>query len=241
MRVSIIIPVFNEKDTILEAIKKVEAIDLKAFEKQIIIVDDGSEDGTCRILKNLENQYEIVYHPKNQGKGMAIRSGFSKAEGEIVLIQDADLECDPRNYPILIQPILEGRADVVYGSRFKEGAFRHFSFWFYLGNKLLTGFSNLLTGLKITDMWTGYKVFRLQVVKEILPYLKSKRFEIEPELTALVSKKKYRVLEIPLSFWGQPRTPKQGKKMSWKVGLVAIWYIIKFNLFSPVPGWSGTK
>ncbi len=231
MKISIIIPVFNEKDTILEAIKRVETINLKNLEKQIIIVDDGSNDGTCQILRNLESRYEIVYHTENQGKGMAIRSGFSKAEGEIVLIQDADLECDPRNYPILIQPILERRADVVYGSRFKGKAFRHFSFWFYLGNKLLTGFSNLLTGLKITDMWTGYKVFRLQVIKEILPCLRSKRFEIEPELTALVSKKKYRVLEIPLSFWGRPRTPEEGKKIGWKDGMASIWHIIKFNVF----------
>jgi glycosyltransferase involved in cell wall biosynthesis len=231
MKVSIIVPAFNEKDTILGALERIEAVSLKDFEKQIIIVDDGSTDGTRRILKNLENQYLIVYHHKNQGKGMAIRSGFSKAEGDIVLIQDADLECDPRNYPILIQPILEGKADVVFGSRFKTKTFRHFSFWFYLGNKFLTGFSNLLTGLRVTDMWTGYKVFRLKVVKEILPHIKSKRFEIEPELTSLVSKKRYRFLEIPLSFWGKPRTPEEGKKMSWKVGFASIWYMIKFNLF----------
>jgi glycosyltransferase involved in cell wall biosynthesis len=231
MKISIIIPAFNEKDTILGALEKIEGVNLKDTEKQIIIVDDGSTDGTRQILKNLENQYQIVYHTKNQGKGTAIRSGFSKADGDIVLIQDADLECDPRNYPILIQPILEGEADVVFGSRFKSGVFRHFSFWFYLGNKFLTGFSNLITGLKITDMWTGYKVFRLKIIKEMLPYLKAERFEIEPELTAMVSKGKYRFLEVPLKFLGRPRTPEQGKKMNWKVGFSALWFMLKFKLF----------
>lgn len=231
MNVSIIIPAFNEEDTIHGALKRIEAVDLKGVDRQIIIVDDGSTDGTRRILKELESRYEIVYHEKNQGKGMAIRNGFSRAEGDVVLIQDADLECDPRNYPVLIQPILEGRADVVFGSRFKTGEFRHFSYWFYLGNKFLTAVSNLLTGLRITDMWTGYKVFRLTVVKEILPHLKAQRFEIEPELTAVVAKGKYRFLEVPLAFLGRPRTHEEGKKMSWKVGLVAIWFMLKFKLF----------
>ena len=231
MKISIIIPAFNEKDTIHGALKRIESVDLKGVGKKIIIVDDGSTDGTRRILKELESQYEIIYHEKNQGKGMAIRNGFSKAEGEVVLIQDADLECDPRNYPVLIQPILEGRADVVFGSRFKTGEFRHFSYWFYLGNKFLTAVSNLLTGLRITDMWTGYKVFRLDVVKEILPHLKAQRFEIEPELTAVVAKGKYRFLEVPLAFLGRPRTHEEGKKMSWKVGIKAIWFMLKFKLF----------
>jgi glycosyltransferase involved in cell wall biosynthesis len=179
----------------------------------------------------LENQYEVIYHHKNQGKGTAIRNGFARAQGDIVLIQDADLECDPRNYPTLIQPILEGKADVVFGSRFKSGTFRHFSSWFYLGNKFLTGFSNLITGLKITDMWTGYKVFRIKIIQEILPYLKAERFEIEPELTAMVSKGKYRFLEVPLAFLGRPRTPEEGKKMNWKVGFAALWFMIKFKFF----------
>jgi len=230
MKISIIIPAFNEKDTILGAIDRIKEVGLGDIEKQIIIVDDGSTDGTRRILKELENRYEIVYHHKNQGKGMAIRNGFAKAQGEIVLIQDADLECDPRNYPVLIQPILEGKADVVFGSRFKTGEFRHFSYWFYLGNKFLTAISNLLTGLQITDMWTGYKIFRLKAIREMLPYLKAERFEIEPELTAMVAKGKYRFLEVPLAFLGRPRTHREGKKMSWKVGFSAIWYMIKFKL-----------
>lgn len=231
MKISIIIPAFNEKDTILSALERIEAVNLEDIEKEIIIVDDGSTDGTQQVLKELENRYAIVYHHKNQGKGMAIRNGFARAQGEIVLIQDADLECDPRNYPALIQPILEGKADVVFGSRFKSGTFRHFSFWFYLGNKFLTGFSNLITGLKITDMWTGYKVFRLKIIKEMLPHLKGERFEIEPELTAMVSKEKYRFLEIPLKFLGRPRTPEEGKKMNWKVGFSALWFMIKFKFF----------
>ena len=231
MKVSIIIPAFNEENTLLSALERIESVILKDIEKHIIIVDDGSTDGTRRILKDLENRYEILYHPKNQGKGRAIRNGFAKARGDIVLIQDADLECDPRNYPALIQPILDGKADVVFGSRFKSGTFRHFSFWFYLGNKFLTGFSNLITGLKITDMWTGYKVFSLKIIQEMLPHLKAERFEIEPELTAMVSKGKYRFLEIPLTYLGRPRTPEQGKKMNWKVGFKALWFILKFKLF----------
>ncbi len=231
MKISIIIPAFNEKDTILSALGRIEAVNLEDIEKEIIIVDDGSTDGTQQVLKDLENKYQIVYHPKNQGKGMAIRNGFAKAQGEIVLIQDADLECDPRNYPALIQPILEGKADVVFGSRFKSGTFRHFSYWFYLGNKFLTGVSNLITGLKITDMWTGYKVFKLKIIREMLPYLRAERFEIEPELTAMVSKGKYSFLEIPLAYLGRPRTPEQGKKMNWKVGFKAIWFMLKFKLF----------
>jgi len=231
MKVSIIIPAFNEKDTIRGALKRIEGVDLKGVDKQIIIVDDGSTDGTRKILKDLESRYEIVYHDKNQGKGAAIRNGFSRAEGEVVLIQDADLECDPRNYPALIEPILAGDADVVFGSRFSTGTFRHFSFWFYLGNKFLTFISNLLTGLRITDMWTGYKVFQLKVVKEILPHLTAERFEIEPELTAVTAKGKYRFLEVPLAFMGRPRTPEEGKKMSWKVGIAALWFMLKFRLF----------
>jgi glycosyltransferase involved in cell wall biosynthesis len=231
MKLSIIIPAFNEEDTLLPALERIKAVNLKDIKKHIIIVDDGSTDGTRRILKDLENQYEVVYHHKNQGKGMAIRNGFARAKGDIVLIQDADLECDPRNYPTLIQPILEDKADVIFGSRFKSGTFRHFSFWFYLGNKFLTGFSNLITGLKITDMWTGYKVFRLKTIQEILPYLKAERFEIEPELTAMVSKGKYRFLEVPLTFLGRPRTPEEGKKMNWKVGFSSIWFMIKFKFF----------
>jgi glycosyltransferase involved in cell wall biosynthesis len=231
MQISIIIPVFNEKNTVLEALKRVEAVDLGNIDKEIIIIDDGSTDGTREILKSLENKkYKVIFYERNRGKGVAVRNGFAQAKGDIILIQDADLECDPQNYPALIKPIFSGQADVVYGSRFLGKKFRHFSFWFYLGNKILTSFSNLMTGLKLTDMWTGYKVFQKKVVKEILPTLEAKRFEIDPELTVKVAKKKYRVLEVPLSFFGKSRTKKEGKKITVKDGVAALWYILKFSL-----------
>ncbi len=230
MKLSIIIPAFNEKETILEILRKIEIMNLGDIEKEIIIIDDGSTDGTRKILKDLEKKYKVFYHEKNKGKGSAIKNGFALATGDILLIQDADLECDPRNYPNLIKPILEKKIDVVFGSRFLGKNFRHFSFWFSLGNKILTKFSNLLTGLNITDMWTGYKVFRKEVAKELLPELEAERFEIEPELTARIAKKKYQLLEIPLLFFGQSRTKKEGKKMSWKDGIISLWYILKFSL-----------
>jgi len=230
MKLSIITPVFNEKNTILEILKRIEAVDLGNIEKEIIIVDDGSTDRTREILKNLENQHKIIYHQENLGKGMALRNGFKEARGDIILIQDADLECDPQNYPVLIKPILEGKADVVFGSRFKEKDFCHFSRWFYWGNRALTSFSNLLSGLNITDMWTGYKVFKKEVIGEILPHLTAQRFEIEPELTPQVAKRRYKILEVPLSFFGKSRTKKEGKKINLGDGLVSVWYIIKFNL-----------
>jgi len=231
MKLSIIIPAFNEKNTILETLKEVKAVDIGDIQKEIIIIDDGSTDGTQKILKKLENRYKIIYHKKNQGKGMTLRHGFAQAIGDIILIQDADLECNPQNYPALIKPILDGKADVVFGSRFLNKEFRHPSFWFDWGNKFLTAFSNFLTGMHLTDIWTGYKVFKKGVVEEILPYLTAQRFEIEPELTARVAKKKYRILEVPLLFQGHLRPHREGKKIKWQDGLVAIWYIIKFNLF----------
>ena len=230
-KISIIIPIYNEQKTLQKILQKVEDVKLDNLEKEIILVDDYSTDGTRNILKELENKYKVFYHDKNQGKGSALRTGFKHATGDFVIIQDADLECDPRNYPTLIKPILEGKSDVVFGSRFKEKKFSHFSYWFYLGNKFLTRLSNFLTGLNLTDIWTGYKVFKKEVIQEILPHLTAKRFEIEPELIALVSKKKYRICEIGLSFLGRPRTSKEGKKLSWKDGVKSLWYIAKFNLF----------
>ena len=232
MKLSIIIPVFNEKNTILEILKRVEEVDLKNIEKEIIIVDDGSIDGTKDILKKLEARYKIFYHKKNQGKGAAVRQGFNLARGDILLIQDADLEYNPQNYFNLITPILSGAAEVVYGSRFKESNFRHFSLLYNIGNKSLTFISNLLTGFNLTDMETGFKVFKKEVIQKILPYLTSERFGIEQELTVQISKKKYRIQEVKLLYPGQIRTHKQGKKINWKDGVAAIWYIIKFNLFS---------
>ena len=230
MKLSIIIPVYNEKNTILEILRKVESAQSPGIEQEIILVDDGSSDGSREVLKTLEQKYRVIYHARNMGKGMALRTGFGAAQGDVVLVQDADLEYNPENYPNLLRPILDGEAEVVYGSRFLNKKFRHVFFLSHLANKFLTWFSNVLTGLDLTDMWTGYKVFKKEAIKEILPELTAQRFEIEPELTALISRKKYRLREVPLVFAGQNRTMEEGKKITWKDGLRSIWQMIKFNL-----------
>ena len=230
MKLSIVIPIYNEKKTLLEILKRVEGAEALGLEKEIIVVDDGSTDGTEEILKDLEKKHLVIYHPKNQGKGMAIRNGFARATGDIILVQDSDLEYNPQNYPALIKPILDDKVDVVYGSRFLNRDFHHISLRSYFANKALTLFSNLLSGLRLTDMWTGYKVFKREVIQAILPQLTGKRFEIEPEITAQVSKKKYRICEVGLSAQGRLRTHKEGKKVHLSDGLVSIWYMIKFNL-----------
>jgi len=230
MTLSIIIPVFNEKNTVLALLKKVAEIDLGDIKKEIILIDDGSTDGTRDILKTLEGQYKVVYHEKNQGKGAAVRTGFKTATGDLVLIQDADLEYDPQNYFNLMKPIFDGKADVVFGSRFMNPEFRHVSKLSHLANIVLTGFSNLLTGLKLTDMWTCHKIFKKEVVDTISPKLTGNRFEIEPEMTALIAKNKFRVVEVPLSILGTFRTIKEGKKVRMKDGVVSLWYMIKYNL-----------
>ena len=230
MTISIIIPIFNEKNTILALLKRVVEVDLGDIKKEIILVDDGSSDGTRDILKTLENDYKIIYHQKNQGKGAALRTAFPQATGDLILIQDAYLEYDPKNYLNLMKPILEGKADVVFGSRFLNPDYHHVSKVFHLANKVLTSFSNLLTGLHLTDMLTCHKIFRKEVIEAIAPKLTGNRFEIEPEITALIAKKKYRICEVPLAFLGILRTAKEGKKVKWQDGLVAVWYMIKFNL-----------
>jgi len=230
MTLSIIIPVFNEKNTVSALLKKVVEIDLGDIKKEIILIDDGSTDGTRDILKTLESQYKVFYHTKNMGKGAAVRTGFKNATGDLILIQDADLEYDPQNYFNLMKPILAGQADVVFASRFMNPAFHHVSKLSHIANVALTGFSNLLTGLKLTDMWTCHKIFKKEVIDAILPELTGNRFEIEPEMTALIAKKKFRVVEIPLSVLGTFRTIKEGKKVRMKDGLFSIWYMIKFNL-----------
>lgn len=230
MTLSIIIPVFNEKNTVLALLKKVTDINLGEIKKEIILIDDGSTDGTRDILKTLGGQYKVVYHEKNKGKGAAVRTGFKNATGDMILIQDADLEYDPQNYFNLMKPILDGKADVVFGSRFMNPEFHHVSKLSHLANIVLTGFSNLLTGLKLTDMWTCHKIFTKKVVDTISPKLTGNRFEIEPEMTALIAKNKFRVSEVPLSFLGTFRTIKEGKKVRMKDGVVSVWYMIKFNL-----------
>lgn len=230
MTLSIIIPVFNEKNTVTALLKKVTEIDLGGIKKEIILIDDGSTDGTRDILKSLEGRYKVVYHEKNQGKGAAVRTGFKNATGDLILIQDADLEYDPQNYFNLMKPIFDGKADVVFGSRFMNPEFRHVSKLSHLANIVLTGFSNLLTGLKLTDMWTCHKIFKKEVVDTISPKLTGNRFEIEPEMTALIAKNKFRVVEVPLSVLGTFRTIKEGKKVRMKDGVVSLWYMIKYNL-----------
>lgn len=228
MKLSIIIPAYNERNTILEILKRIESVDL-GMEKEIIIVDDCSTDGTTEILKELDkNQYKIILKNKNEGKGASVVDGLKKADGNIIVIQDADLEYDPEDYNKLLKPILSGKADVVYGSRFiGDQAHRIMFFWHYLGNKFITLLSNVFTNLNLTDMETCYKIFTRKVNDDIKYKLTSKRFGIEPEITALI--KKYRVYEVGISYYG--RTYKEGKKINWKDGLAAIWHIIKFNLF----------
>lgn len=228
-KLSVVIPAYNEKDTIKEIVDAVKAVELGNLEKEIIIVDDGSKDGTRDILKKMQG-IKYFFHEKNQGKGGAIKTGFQRATGDIVLIQDADLEYDPSEYPRLLRPILTGRADVVFGSRFVGGEpHRVLYVIHHLANKFLTLLSNVLSGLNLTDMETCYKVFKKEVIDSFKDKLVSKRFGIEPELTARVAKGKWRVYEIGISYYG--RTYEEGKKIGWKDGVSAIWHIIYFNVF----------
>jgi len=225
MKLSIIIPVYNEKTTIKEIIKKISLIDIQ---KEIVIVDDCSSDGTVDILKDIESDdLKVFYHERNMGKGAAVRTAFKHITGDIIIIQDADLEYDPRDYPSLIRPIIEGRADVVYGSRFLGGPHRVLFFWHYVGNRIITTFSNMLSNLNLTDMETGYKVFRREIIQNLK--LKSNRFGFEPEITMKVAKANCRIYEMPISYWG--RDYAEGKKISWKDGIAAIFHIFRFRFF----------
>lgn len=227
MKLSIVIPVYNEKRTVKHVIRRVQEVDA-GMEKEIIVVDDGSKDGTQEILKNLNQpNVKVVFHSKNQGKGAALHTGFTKAQGDIILIQDADLEYDPREYPRLLEPILDGRADAVYGSRFLGGPHRVIFFWHYIGNKLLTTLSNMLSNLNLSDMETCYKVFKKETLDRIT--LKSKRFGFEPEITIKLAKQKARIYEVPISYSG--RDYSEGKKIGWRDGLAAIFHIIRFKFF----------
>jgi glycosyltransferase involved in cell wall biosynthesis len=226
MKLSVVIPVFNEKDTIFRVLDRVREVDMP---KEIIVVDDCSTDGTREILQSLQasNDFKIILQPENRGKGAALRAGFSEVSGDIVVIQDADLEYDPAEYSNLIQPILEEKADVVYGSRFLGGPHRVLLFWHSIGNRILTLLSNMMTDLNLTDMETCYKVFRADILKQIT--LRENRFGFEPEFTAKVGKMRYRVYEVPISYSG--RDYSEGKKIGWKDGVAALYFIMKYRFF----------
>jgi glycosyltransferase involved in cell wall biosynthesis len=227
MKLSVIIPVYNEKATIEAVILRVREIDV-GMEKEIVIVDDASQDGTQDVLKNLDYpDIKVYFHEKNQGKGAALHTGFSNAQGDIILIQDADLEYDPAEYPSLLKPILDGRADVVYGSRFLGGPHRVLFFWHYVGNKLLTTLSNMLSNLNLSDMETCYKVIKKDVLDRIT--LKSKRFGFEPEITIKLAKLNAKIYEVPISYSG--RDYSEGKKIGWKDGFAAIYHIFRYKFF----------
>nr|HID59569.1 glycosyltransferase family 2 protein [Desulfobacterales bacterium] len=225
MKLSIVIPVYNERATISEILKRVCAT---PYEKEIIVVDDGSTDGSREWLRTVKGKdIKVIFHENNMGKGAALRTGFGHVTGDIVIVQDADLEYNPEEYGSLISPIIDGRADVVYGSRFLGGPHRVLFFWHYIGNKFLTLISNIFTNLNLTDMETCYKVFRASLLKRIS--IKSNRFGFEPEITAKFAKLGCRIYETPISYSG--RDYKEGKKITWKDGLAALFYIIRFRFF----------
>ena len=229
MRLSIVIPVFNERATLPALLESVASVSL---DKEILIVDDGSTDGTREYLKDMaQNPGEgvrVFFHDRNQGKGAALRTGFREVAGDIVIIQDADLEYDPQDYPALLKPILDGRADVVYGSRFLGGPHRVLFFWHYLGNKILTLISNMLTNLNLSDMETCYKVFRSEVIKNLT--FTSDGFAIEAEMTVKIARAGYRVYETPISYSG--RDYSEGKKITWRDAFPTLWALVKHRFFS---------
>jgi glycosyltransferase involved in cell wall biosynthesis len=233
VKLSVLVPVYNEERTLEEVVRRVCAVPLP---KEIILVDDGSKDGSREILTQLKernerandplNQIKVFFQPENQGKGAAIKTAISHVTGDVVIVQDADLEYDPKDYPSLLEPIQDGSADVVYGTRFAGGgAHRVLFFWHSLGNRTLTLLSNMLTNLNLSDMEVGYKVFRAEVLKGI--ELKSNRFGFEPEITVKLAKKRCRFYEVPISYHG--RTYEEGKKITWKDGIAALYYMIRFR------------
>ena len=228
MKLSVIIPAYNEASTIESLVRSVLAVNVN-LDKELVLVDDGSTDGTRAILKKMQAKHpelKIILHEGNQGKGMALQTGFHASTGDIVLIQDADLEYDPNDYPALLAPILSGKADVVFGSRFLGGgAHRVIYFWHSVGNKFLTMFSNMMTNLNLTDIEVGYKVFKREILQSIT--LCERHFGFEVEITAKVARQHCRIYEVPISYYG--RDYAEGKKITWKDGVHALWCIFKYR------------
>lgn len=231
---SVVIPIYNERETILDLVDRVRSVPVR---KELVLVDDCSTDGTRDVLEELEqtasddeyNSIQVVFHEENRGKGAALRSGFRRTRGDVVIVQDADLEYDPSEYPRLLRPIVEDLADVVYGSRFLgDQPHRVLYYWHYLGNRFLTTLSNCFTNLNLTDMETCYKVFRRKVIDSVGPTLQQDRFGFEPEITAKIARRNYRVYEMSISYFG--RTYEQGKKIGWRDGMQALWCIVRYGL-----------
>lgn len=229
MKLSIIIPIFNEERTLETIIEKILAVDF-GMEHEILLIDDASTDGTRDVMEKLASHKEIrnIFQEENRGKGAALHKGFKFATGDLIIVQDADLEYDPHDIIQLLQPILSDDADVVYGSRFSQMNPQVLSYFHYLGNKFLTHFSNIFTNLNMTDMETCYKLFKAEIIKNMK--LEANRFGFEPEVTAKLAQAKVRIFELPIRYYG--RTYREGKKIGWRDGFAALWYIIKFNLLT---------
>jgi glycosyltransferase involved in cell wall biosynthesis len=222
---SVLIPVYNEKDTLLELVRRVEAVSLPV-DKQVILVDDGSTDGTRELLKQLEGRCVVVLHERNRGKGAAVRTALERATGDFAVIQDADLEYDPEDWPALLAPLLDGRADAVYGSRFLGGPHRVLLFWHYAANMFFTLLTNVLYDINLSDMGTCYKAAHTRLLKSIP--LRSERFGIEAELTAKLCKRRVRLYEVPISYSG--RTYAEGKKITWRDGFSYLWCLLRYRV-----------
>jgi glycosyltransferase involved in cell wall biosynthesis len=241
MKLSIVMPVYNEVGTIAEIVRRVRAVPLTVdvgygpndgttveFEREVVIVDDGSEDGTREFLRTLGDEPDVVvaFHERNQGKGAAVRTGLQRASGDAIMIQDADLEYDPRDYPALLQPIVEGRSEVVYGSRFRGGPTKAMFFWHMVGNRFLTLMTNILYDTILSDMETGYKVFTREVAERL--DLRASGWGFDPEITAQILRRGYRIYEVPISYTG--REFEEGKKISWRDGLTVMWTLLRCRL-----------